>query len=168
MRSISQKTALGGVLAALAIVIMTLGGLIPVATYICPMLCMLLLYVVARLCGNRIAWAWYGAVALLSLLIGPDKEAGAVFLTMGYYPIIKPVLDHIRFGVLLKVLLFNTVTILLYAVLLFVFGMEQLVSEFSELGTIGALITLILGNLCFLLLDKLLWVLQNKKKPHRR
>ena len=47
----SKKTpayavALGGVLAALAVVVMSLGTIIPVATYICPMVCMLLAQVV--------------------------------------------------------------------------------------------------------------------------
>lgn len=168
MRDESRKIALGGVLAAAALVVMTMGGLIPVATYICPMLCMVLLFIVTKLCRKRIAWAWYGAVAILTLLIGPDKEAGAVFLVMGYYPIIKPILDYIQLGWIIKILLFNGVTFLMYTVLLFVIGMEQLVLEFSELGTLGLLITLALGNLCFFLLDKLLSILQNKKISYRR
>ena len=75
-------------MAALAVVIMCMGGIIPMATYVCPMLCSLLLAVVLRLTGRRIAWAWYAAVSLLSLLLGPDKEAAAVFVFLGYYPII--------------------------------------------------------------------------------
>ena len=59
----------------------------------CPMLCAMLLAVVLRLTGRRIAWAWYAAVAVLSLLLGPDKEAAAVFLFLGYSPIIKPWID---------------------------------------------------------------------------
>lgn len=82
--------ALGGVLAALAVVIMGMGTLIPVATYVCPMLCALLLQVVLKTCGVRVAWAWYGAVAILSLLLAPDKEAAAVFLFLGYTPSSSP------------------------------------------------------------------------------
>ena len=41
-KSSASVVALGGVLAALAVVIMSLGGLIPVATYISPMLCAIL------------------------------------------------------------------------------------------------------------------------------
>ena len=47
--------ALGGVLAALAVVVMSLGTLIPVATYVCPMMAALLLQVVLKTCGSRIA-----------------------------------------------------------------------------------------------------------------
>ena len=74
--------ALGGVLAALAVVIMALGTLIPVATYVCPVLCMLLLQAVNKLCGSRVAWAWYGAVAILSMLLAPDKEKAAILAPM--------------------------------------------------------------------------------------
>lgn len=47
--------ALGGVLAAAAVCIMCLGGLIPVNTYVSPMLCALLLQVILNICGRRIA-----------------------------------------------------------------------------------------------------------------
>ena len=62
MRNSAHKIALGGVLAALAVVIMTMGGLIPIATYVCPMACCLILFIVFQLCGSRVAWAWYAAV----------------------------------------------------------------------------------------------------------
>ena len=68
-RTPASRIALGGVLAALAVVIMSMGTLIPVATYVCPVLCCMLLQFVLLSCGRRIAWAWYGAVAILSLLV---------------------------------------------------------------------------------------------------
>ena len=74
-------------MAALAAVIMSLGGLIPVATFTSPMLCMLLLAFVTKVCGKRIGWAWYGAVSILSLLMSPDKEAAAIFVFLGLYTI---------------------------------------------------------------------------------
>ena len=45
----AKKIALSGMLAALAMVIMCMGGLIPVATYVCPMLCCVILQMVAKL-----------------------------------------------------------------------------------------------------------------------
>lgn len=166
-RNAAQKIALGGVLAALAAVIMTMGGLIPVATYVCPMICCLILFIVFKLCGSRIAWAWYGAVSLLSLLFGPDKEAAAVFLGLGYYPIIKPVLDKSRFYLILKITLFNGVTALLYTALIYLVGMESLMEEFRELGMWGLGIMLILGNVSFFLLDKVLDILSKQRKRYR-
>lgn len=152
----SKNMALGGVLAALAVVIMCLGGLIPLATYTCPMLCCLLLKFVYHSCGKQIGWSWYGAVAILSLLMGPDKEAAAVFVFFGYYPLVKPKLDRMKLGWLLKALLFNASALIMYYLLIHLFGMAQLASEFQEMGNILMLVTLALANVTFFLLDKLL------------
>ena len=135
---------------------MCMGGLIPVATFVCPMLSMLLLTVVLKRCGSRIGWAWYGAVAILSLLMGPDKEAAAVFLFLGYYPIVKPWLDRRKGKWIWKLLLFNVAVLSMYAILIRVFGMAELVQEYEELGTALTVVLLLLGNLTFYLLDRLL------------
>jgi len=148
--------ALGGILAALALVIMNLGGLIPVATYVCPMLCAVLLQFVRKICGNRIAWAWYGAVAILGLLMSPDKEAAAVFVFLGYYPIVKPWLDRRKAKWLWKGLLFNGATLLMYWLLMHLFGMTQIIEEFRGMGIGMTVILLILGNVTFFLLDMVL------------
>lgn len=148
--------ALGGILAALAIVIMCMGGMIPLATYVCPMLCMLLLAVVLRVCGARVAWAWYGAVSILGLLMGPDKEAAAVFVFLGYYPILKPRLDGTKLKWLWKLLLFNCAIGIMYVLLIRLFGMDQISAEFQELGTILTVVMLLMGNLIFYLLDRIL------------
>lgn len=152
----AKMIALGGIMAALAVVIMSLGGLIPVATYVCPMLCAIILNIVVKMCGSRIAWAWYGAVSLLSLLLGPDKEAAAVFLFIGYYPIIKPKMDRLPGRWLWKAVLFNCAVLVMYALLLRVFGMDQLAKEFDELGKIGGAVMLVMGNGIFFMLDRLL------------
>ena len=147
---------MGGVFAALAVVIMSLGTILPVATYVCPVACMLLLQVVVKLTGSRMGWAWYGAVSLLSLLLAPDKEAAAVFLVLGYYPILKPKLDKPRGSWLWKGLLFNGSILALYWILLNLIGMEALVAEFSGMGIAMTAVLLLLGNVTFFLLDHLL------------
>ena len=155
-RNQAKSVALGGMMAALAVVIMCLGGLIPVATFVCPMLCMLLLQFVAMICGARIGWAWYGAVAILSLLMGPDKEAAAVFTFLGFYPLVKPGLDTRKLGLLYKLLLFNGAIGLMYWVLIHLFGMDQVAAEYRELGAVMTGIMLVLGNVVFFLLDRIL------------
>ncbi len=152
----ARQIALGGLFAALAVVLMCLGGLIPIATFIIPVMCILLCRFVLSFCGTRIAWAWYGAVALLGLLMGPDKEAAAVFLALGYYPMVKVKLDKSKLSWLWKGILFNCVILLLYWVLMYVFGMAHLLQESQELGMIGTVITLLLGNVTFFILDVLL------------
>ena len=143
-------------LAAVAVVLMCIGTIIPVATYAAPMLCMMVCQIVLKLCGSRIAWAWYGAVALLSLLLAPDKEAAAVFLVLGYYPIVKPKLDGLKGKWLWKAVLFNGSILILYWMLLNIIGMERLLEEFSGMGAAMTAVLLILGNMIFFLLDRLL------------
>lgn len=151
-------------MAALAVVIMCLGGIIPVATYICPTLCALLLNVVLQFTRRRIAWAWYAAVSLLSLLLGPDKEAAAVFVFLGYYPIIKPWVDRRKLPFLWKLLIFNASILVLYTLLLYLFRLDQVVREFRELGTVLTLVTLLMGNVTLFMLDVLLGRLTRRKK----
>lgn len=155
-RTPASRIALGGVLAALAVVIMSMGTLIPVATYVCPMLCALLLKLVQNACGRRIAWAWYGAVAILSLLMAPDKEAAAVFAFIGYYPVVKPSLDKKKLPWLWKGLLFNAAILSMYWLLMHLMGMDAIAAEFEELGIAMTAVLLILGNVTFFLLDRLL------------
>lgn len=163
----AKAMALGGVLGALAVVIMSMGTLIPVATFVCPMLCMMILQFVLKLCGNRIAWAWYGAVALLGLLLAPDKEAAVVFAFLGYYPIVKPRMDKLPFAILWKLLLFNAAILFMYWLLANLFGMAQLGAEFREMGTVMTAVMLILGNVTFFLMDLLLGK-KVGRKPHGR
>lgn len=163
-RTPAYAVALGGVLAAVTVVIMAMGTLIPVATYVCPMLCCLLLQLVRKLCGTRMAWAWFGAVALLGLLLAPDKEAAAVFVSIGYYPILKPRLDRTRGKWLWKALIFNSAILLMYWILLNVLGLETVQSEFSQLGMAMTALLLVLGNITFFLLDRLLGMKPRKRK----
>ena len=163
MRNTNAKTvALSGMLAAVAVVIMCLGGMIPLATYICPMLCAITQFLVLQFCGKKIAWVWYCAVTLLSLLMGPDKEAAGVFLVLGYYPILKPVLERSHLRLLWKLLLFNGAVTLLYKVLLALIGLGNLSEEFAVWGIWGLVIMMLMGNAVFFLLDRLLTILTMK------
>lgn len=157
MRNSSAKQiALGGMLGAAALVIMCLGGLIPIATYVCPMLCAIIGAFIFRFCGTRIAWTWYAVVCILSIMFGPDKESAGVFLFLGYYPFLKPWFDRLHFGIIFKILYFNFVTALLYFFLIFLMGVADIVQEYAHLQIWSICILLVLGNLTFFLLDKVL------------
>lgn len=155
-RTPSSQMALGGILAALAVVIMSMGTLIPVATYVCPMLCTLILQLVLSACGKRVAWAWFGAVTILAILMAPDKEAAAVFSCIGYYPIVKPTLDRRKLSWLWKGLLFNTSILAMYWLLMHLSGLDRITAELEGLGIAMTAVLLILGNVTFFLLDRLL------------
>lgn len=160
----ARDVALGGMMAALAVVIMALGGAVPLNTFLCPILCMMLLRFVFHSCGKRIAWAWYGAVCLLGLLLGPDKEAAAIFLALGYYPILKPRLDRIPGGLLVKMILFNAVILALYWTLIRILGLEQISQDYAEMGHVMNAVMVILGNITFWLLDIVLGKPMKRRK----
>ena len=143
-------------MAALALVIMNMVGLIPVATYVCPSLCMILLSVVLKLCGGRIAWAWYGAVAILSVLMAPDKEAAAIFAVLGYYPIIKPAFERTKMPNTCKYLYFNVVILAVYWLLINLMGLAEIAKEFAEMGILFTVVMLLMGNMIFRMLDRIL------------
>ena len=148
--------AFGGVMAALAVVIQWLGGIVTIATYVCPVVCILIMKLVLKVCGERIAWAWYGAVSILGLLLSPNLEAAAVFLFLGYYPIVKPKLEKSKFKWVLKILLFNGSILLMYWILGSVLGMEEVMEDVQTGGVMMFLVLMVLGNVTFFLVDLIL------------
>ena len=158
---------MGGVFAALAVVIMNLGGLIPMATYVCPAICMVILSFVHMACGSRIAWTWYAAVSILSLLMSPDKEAAAVFAFLGYYPILKPKIEKMKGRWLWKLAVFNISMVVLYSILIRIMGITEITGESEELAGIMLIVLLVLGNVTFLALDRLLTILQIRLRRKR-
>ena len=167
MRTNSKNMAMGGVFAALAVVIMNLGGLIPMATYVCPAICMVILSFVHMACGSRIAWTWYAAVSILSLLMSPDKEAAAVFAFLGYYPILKPKIEKMKGRWLWKLAVFNISMVVLYSILIRIMGITEITGESEELAGIMLIVLLVLGNVTFLALDRLLTILQIRLRRKR-
>lgn len=153
MRIKAKHIALGGMMSALAVVIMCLGSMIPIATFVCPAIAMIAGQVTLRLCGRRIGWCWYGVVAILSLLMSFDKEAALTFVFLGYYPMIKYRFARCKFGFVWKIVYFNVSIAIMYFLLLHLFDMTELANEYTELGRIGIAIMLIMGNITFFLLD---------------
>ena len=114
---------------------------------------------VTQTCGRRIAWAWYGAVAILSCLLCPDVEASALFVFLGYYPIVKGRLDRIRLRPLRwlsKLAVFVVGCGLMYAVLIFLLSMEEIVAAVPQEAPWVLATGLGLGVLTFFLTDLLL------------
>ncbi len=165
----AKQIALGGILAALAVVILTLGGVIPVGTYVAPMLASLpLIVLLAELPGGQCV-GWYAVVAVLGATLCPDKETAFVFVFLGWYPVVRPALDRLPRlpRILCKLLIFNLAVAALYALLILVFRLEALVNEAKETGLTLLIVLLALGNLTFFLYDvllKRLTILYQKKR----
>ncbi len=159
MRATAKQMAFGGVLAALAVVVMCLVTMVPVMTYVCPLLCLLLEAFVRIRCGKRTAWAWYLAVAILGLLLSPDKEAAVLLAFLGYYPIVKPALDRIKPKALcwvIKLGLLGLSVALAYGLLIWLLGMAALAAEFRGLGAVMGAAMLFMGLVCLAGLDLVL------------
>ena len=96
MNTTAKELALGGMFTALGVVLLCLGGVVPLALYACPILASAVLLPVRERCRKQVAWSCYAAIALLGTLLGPDKEASMLFVFLGYYPLVKPKLDAVR------------------------------------------------------------------------
>ena len=86
-----------------------------------------------------------------------------MFVCLGYYPMIKPKLDRLRLPWLWKGLYFNAVILLMYQALMYIFSMQELAGEYAQLGTALTIALLLVGNVCFFLLDRVL-----TKRPRRK
>ena len=82
-------------LCALAIVIMMLGSLIGVGTYAAPLIAIWLLLPVLGLFGKKAALTAFFAVALIGLMVLPDRELALIYCAFGWWPAAKPLADRI-------------------------------------------------------------------------
>lgn len=158
-RNASSKIAFCGLTAALSIVLMLAGGMIPIATYCVPMAAGLLLMPIMIEFGKKAAWTTFAASSLIALLLGIDKEASMFYLFIGYYPLVKWEIDRIRIKqlrILVKLALYSTSVVTMYLVLGILLNMSAIVAEFREMGFVFTLALLILFNVCMLLYDRLL------------
>ena len=152
----SSKTAMGGMTAALSLVIMLLTAVIPYLQYALPAMSGALLILMVIEISKSWALCTYVAVSILSFLILPNKEAAMVYCAFfGCYPILKPVLESkIQNNVIcwtVKALFFNAVAVATYSIITYVFGMP--LEEFEEYGKWAVPILLGLGNTMFVLYD---------------
>ena len=171
----SVTVAYSGMAAALSVVLLLTGSLVPVMTYVSPLAAGVLLLPVMAEFGRRWAWSCYAVSAVIVLLLGVDREAAFFYLFFGYYPIVKWQLDRIRpmpLCLLAKTGLFAVSGGAMYAILAFLLHMDALLAEFGEMGTAMTVLFFALMLLCLHLYDRLLFPLlllyDRKLKPKLR
>ena len=71
-RQQSRRMSLGGVMAALTVVILSLGSLVPLATFACPLLAMVCLIPLVCRYGPGTALTVYAGAGILSLSLCAD------------------------------------------------------------------------------------------------
>lgn len=149
----ARPLALCGVLAALAVALLCLGGVIPAAMLCAPILAMAVLLPVLEELGPRAAGTVYAAVAILALLLVPDRETALVYLFFGWYPILRPriaALPSRLLRLLARLAVCNAVALVLYGLVLRLMGLtEDLLASAWYFN--AALLAM--GNVVFLLTD---------------
>ena len=159
-RKASQRMALCGLMAALSVVLLNAGALVPLATFCCPVLAMLCALPVQEEYGTKTTLVFYGAVAVLTLLLCSDKEVALLYTFLGWYPAVRPRLDAaitakaLRISV--KLALFCAAVSAMYTLAIFVLGMGYLADEYTTEGQALLIVTAVLACIVWLLLDKVL------------
>ena len=154
MREQSRKVALCGVLCGLAVVVLLLGGLFSLAVYCAPLLAMAVLLPVLEEYGPGTAGAAYGAVAILALLLVPDRETALVYVFFGCYPLLRPriaALPSLPVRLVCRLGVCGLSMFLLYGVTIRLLGLTAVTEELGGGWLTAALAAM--GCAVFLLLD---------------
>ena len=138
---------------ALAVVLLSLGGLVPIATYCAPLLAMAVLLPVQEEYGNKLAITAWVSVSLLALMLTPDRETALVYVFFGWYPVVRPriaALPSRLVRLAVRLIIANAAILLLYGAVLRLMGLTADLLE--ETFLLNAAL-LAMGNVVFLLLD---------------
>lgn len=158
-RSDTKRLALCGVLAALALALMFLGGVLPFASIACPVLASLVLIPVYAETGKKWSAVWFLGVAVLAALLAPEKESAVLFAFFGYYPMLRKYLNRLRPNALrwIAKLAYCTAAVLAaYSLMLFVFRLEAIMQEFAQYETLLLAVLLVMANVTFAIYDVLI------------
>ena len=162
MRHNSFRTALGGILSALSITFMFLGGVFPFAEYVGPALASICVLIFKEEFGAKPAVIMYVAVSLLALLVSPSIESSLIFIAFfGWYPIIKNLIEtKIKkpLSLIVKLVVVNVSILSLYYVLLNVLKLPSLEEDLAG-GPWIITVLIVLYNITFLLFDRLLTII---------
>ncbi len=151
----SSKCALGGIIAALSLVMMISVAIIPFLTYALPAAAGLLIVIIVIEIDKKWAFGVYCTVAILGMLLVPDKEVAVMYLAFfGYYPILKAVTESklsVVLGWIIKVMAFLGTMIISYFLMIKFMGVT--IDEVDELGIIAIPLLLGMGTFAFVLYD---------------
>lgn len=152
---ISLKVALGGLVAALGLVLMFMTALIPFGTYAFPTFAGILLVLIVIEIGYGFALSVYAVTAILSFLLVPDKEAALMYaIFFGFYPVIKSLIERIKskpLQYIVKYVLFNACIISAFFIAVNLLSIPE--DSYNFFGINMPMIFLILGNIFFFIYD---------------
>lgn len=164
----SAKTAIGGMTAALSIVLM-LPTVMGIWTYALPAFAgVLIMFAIIEL-DKKWATGIFVAVSILSVMLLPNKEAAVFYMCFfGNYPILKALIEGKNMPrvleYIIKIVLFNISILLASLIMIKVFGvpLEEFLDIEGETGWLAKYaipITLGLANITFFAFDYMLTML---------
>lgn len=151
----SSKCAIGGIVAALSLVLMISVAVIPFLTYALPALAgALIIFIVVEI-DKKWAFGVYATVAILGMILVPDKEVAVMYLALfGYYPIFKALIES-KFPIvvewIIKILSFVLTMAGSYYLMMKFMGVT--IDETEEWGVMAYPILLGMGAFAFILYD---------------
>ncbi len=126
----------------------------PYLTYAIPAIAGLFIMVSVIEIGKKWAFISFLVSAIIVFLVA-EPEAKLMYIGfLGYYPILKAIIERLRKPFLewiFKILAFNIAVIVIYAGFASLFGISF--DDFGALGKYGAIITLGIGNIVFVIYD---------------
>lgn len=162
MRKRTRQIAVSGMMVALAVAILMMGGVIPAATFVGPALAGLMLVPVYAEGGQKLALGAWLAISALGLILCADKEAALLFAFLGWYPAMKWKLDAKLpgwKGVAVKLALWNACAGAMALLIFYVLRMDQVMAEYREMGRAMLIAFIVLANVTLLVYDRLLAIM---------
>ncbi len=154
---ISYVVSLCGIMCGLALALMFFLGMVPSFEYISPAAAGVLIWVVRERLGVKYGLVSYAAVGVLTLIFTPNYEASMMYVfLLGYYPIVREYIMKIKNKLLrwiLKLSVYAASSVSCYMLLIYLFGMSQLLEDMGELGKYGSVILLVFGAVAFVMYD---------------
>lgn len=151
----SSKCALGGIIAALSLVLLISVAIFPFMEYALPAVAGALVILMVIETDKKWAFGVYCAVAILGLFLVPNKEVAIMYFAFfGYYPILKAMIESrlpSALSWIIKVGTFVTTMVVSYAFMMRFMGVT--IDETEEFGMIAIPILLGVGAFTFILYD---------------
>lgn len=149
----TKKITLCGMVASLSIVIM-LTSYFPYLTYAIPALAGIFMMVPLIECGVSWSVCTYVASSIIIFITGETEAKLLYVLFLGYYPILKSLIEKINKQVVewvLKIICFNLAAITFYYVSSMLFAVSF--DDLGDFGKYGAIIFLSICNIVFVIYD---------------
>ena len=156
MKRNTKPMTLSAVLAALALAPMFFSGVLPFASFACPVLASLVLIPVYAECGRKWSLIWYMAVGLLSLFVAPMKESAILFCFFGYYPMLRKYINRLPLRLVWKLAYCNLMALSAYGLMIYILQLQEVMADFADLGKWMLAGMLLLANITFVAYDELI------------